>query len=196
AQARVVPEDGVTDAVNVTIQKAPVAKAVARLAQAVKRDWKKIYALQAGFNMANLRGPGGPGEGGGPGRFVMRGGPEGDARPPFGFGGPQMSDEQREEARKQREKLEEALKQTLPTEERQKVEDAQREREKLMEEMANLTPEQRRDRMMQMGGGPANMNRMMQERLLNSTPQQRAEMDKRMREFRGAGGGGPGGPPR
>ncbi len=204
AQTRVVPEDGVTATVNVTIQQAPVDKAVAQLARAVNRDWMKMYALQPGFGLAGGRGPGGLGGPGEAAPFVVRGGREGDPnRPPqFAFGGPPMSEEQRDEARQQREKLEEALKQTLPAEERQKLENAQREREKLMEEMANLTPEQRRDRMGQMGGGPGGpggpggMNRMMQERLLNSTPEQRAEMDARMRQFRGPGGSGPGGPPR
>jgi hypothetical protein len=204
AQARVVPEDGVTATVNVMIQKVPVNKAVAQLARAVKRDWKKMYALQAGFNMASLRGPGGPGEpgAGGLARFVTRGGPEGDSnRPPqFAFGGPPMSEEQMEEARKKREKLEEDLKQTLPIEERQRIEQVQAERQKLMEDMANLTPEQRRDRFQQMMGGQ-NIDRMMKDRLMNSTPEQRAEMDKRMRQMRGAfggpGGGAPGGgPPR
>ena len=188
---------------DVSPRAVPVNKAVAQLAKAVKRDWKKMYALQAGFNMAALRGPGGPGEpgGGGPGRFMMRGGPEGDSnRPPqFAFGGPPMSEEQMDEARKKREKLEEDLKQTLPSEERQKIEQAQAERQKLMEDMANLTPEQRRDRFQQMMGGQ-NIDRMMKDRLMNSTPEQRAQMDQRMRQMRGPGGpggGGPGGgPPR
>ena len=197
AQARVVPEDGTIATVNVMIQKAPVDKAVALLARAVKRDWKKMYALQAGFNMAALRGPGGPGEpaGGGLGRFMMRGGPEGDSnRPPqFAFGGPPMSEEQMDEARKKREKLEEDLKQALPSEERQKIEQAQAERQKLMDDMANLTPEQRRERFQQMMGGQ-NIDRMMKDRLMNSTPEQRAQMDQRMRQMRGPGGPGGRGP--
>ena len=95
-----------------------------------------------------------------------------------------MTDEQRAEATKQQEALNQELLATLPSAERQKIEDAQAEREKLMQEMANMTDEQRRDRMMQMMG-PA-VDKMARDRLLNSTPEQRASM-------RGPGGG-PGGP--
>lgn len=202
AQARVVPEDGVAENINVVIDKAPVAKAVAQLAKAAKRDWAKTYALQAGFGFGGPRGPGGPGGppqftgggDGGPGRFGLRGS---NGPPQFAFGGQGMSEEAREESRKKREKLEEELKQTLPTEERQKLDQAQQERQKLMEEMANLSPEERRARFQQMMGGQ-NIDRMMRDRLMNSTPEQRAQMDQRMRQMRGPGGGpgGPGGPPR
>jgi hypothetical protein len=169
-----------------------VNKAVAQLAKAIKRDWVKMYALQAGFG--GMRGPGGPPQ------FAMRdgGGERGlrpdmrdsNAPPQFGFRGPGMTEEQMAEARQKREKLEEDLKQALSVAERQKLEEAQQERQKMMEEMANMTPEQRRDRFQQMMGAQ-NIDRMMKDRLMNSTPEQRAEMDRRMRP-----GGGPGGPPR
>ena len=181
ASARVVPEDGVNATVSFIVKQVSVPEAVAKLAKAANRNWTTLYALQ-GFD-----GPGGRGG------FAAFGG--GDTNNPprrggfggfGGFGDPNMTDEQRAEARKQREASEQELLATLPTEERQKIEDAQAEREKLMQELANMTDEQRRDRMMQMMG-PA-VDKMARERLLNSTPEQRAKM-------RGPGGfGGPGGP--
>ncbi len=185
AQARVVPEDGTTAVVNLTLKQATVRESVAKLAKAAQRKWTQVYALQPMF------GPGGPGGFERPPQFADRNGngPRG-----FGFGGPGGPDatsERRDEFRKQRETLEEELKQVLPAEERQKVEQAQQEREQLMGEMANMTPEQRRDRMMNMNG--ADMARMQRDRILNSTPEQRAQMSQRMSQRRA---GGPGGPPR
>lgn len=193
AQARVVPEDGTTATVNLIIRQATASKAVAQLAKAADRKWGKVYALQGGFG-----GPRGPGGGfGGPGGIAGGppgfGGRDGNGPPQRGFGGPQMTDEQREEFRKQRETLEAELKAALPADEQNKLEQAQQEREKQMQEFANMTDDQRRDRMMQMGGG--NMDKMNRDRILNSTPEQRAQMNQRMNQMR-AGGGGPGGPPR
>jgi hypothetical protein len=55
-----------------------------------------------------------------------------------------------------------------------------------MQAMANMTPEERGQQMMQQFGG-AQMNRVMRDRVMNSTPEQRAAR-------RGPGGpGGPGG---
>jgi hypothetical protein len=60
--------------------------------------------------------------------------------------------------------------------------------------MESLTPEQRRDRMMQMN--TAEMARRNHDRVLNSTPEQRAQMNRLVGQ-RGPGQGGPGqGPPR
>jgi hypothetical protein len=182
AQARVVPEDGTAATVNLSVRQVTVATAVAKLAKAVQRKWTTVYALQPGF------GPGGPRGPGGPPQFAMR---EGNGPVGFGDRGPEFNDEKREAMRKQREALEEELKQALPAEERQKLDQAQQEREKLMQEMANMTPEQRRDRMMKMGGGSA--DQMNRDRILNSTPEQRAQMSQRMNQMRAQGGGGPGG---
>ena len=191
ASARVVPEDGVNATVSFMVKQVSVPEAVAKLAKAADRKWTTLYALQS------FGGPGGPGGRGGLAGFGGRGpgGPPptgGDTNSPprrggfGGFGDPDMTDEQRAEARKQREALDQELLATLPAEERQKIEDAQAERDKLMQEMANMTDEQRRDRMMQLMG-PA-IDKMARDRLLNSTPEQRAKM-------RGPGGfGGPGGP--
>jgi len=186
AQARVVPEDGTVANVSLTLKEAPVKSAVAQLAKKADRNWTILYALQAGFG-----GPRGPG--GGP-QFVSRseglGMGQSDA-PRMTFGRSEMADEKREEMRQQRETLEQELRQALPAAERQKLEAEQKEREKQMQEMANMTDEQRRERMAQMfsGGRADQMNR---QRLLNSTPEQRAQMDQRMGQ-RGPGGPGGGG---
>jgi hypothetical protein len=197
AQARVVVEDGANDLVTLILNKVPVGKAVTQLAGQVKRQSKKIFVLQG------MRGPGGPGgPGDGPRMVRMEGGNMIAQRGPGGDRPPEMSDAQRDEMRQKREALEQELKQALPAEERQKLDQQETERRKLMEEMANLPPEERRARMEQMmraNGGP-NMSQMMKQRVLNTTPEQRAEMIRRQREMRqnggfGSGGPGPGNPP-
>ena len=94
-----------------------------------------------------------------------------------------MTDEQRESMRQQRDALEAELKAALPADEQRKLEQAQEERDKQMQEFANMTDDERRSRFMNNGA----MDKMMRDRLLNSTPEQRAQMGQRM-------GGGPGGP--
>jgi hypothetical protein len=88
--------------------------------------------------------------------------------------------------RQQRELLEAELRQALPAEERQKMEQAQQERDAQMQAMANMTPEERMQQFAQRGGG-AGMDKMNRDRIMNSTPEQRAAR-------RGGPGGGPGGP--
>jgi hypothetical protein len=187
AQARVVPEDGTSGAISVIIQQASVSKAVSQLAKAVNRKWTRLYMLQPGFG-----GPRGPMMAGGPQGF---GGPsgggarDGEGGPRRAFGGPEMTDQQREEMRKQRDAVEAELKAALPIEEQKKLEQAQQEREKQMQEFANMTDEERRNRMM----NPAAADQMNRNRILNSTPEQRAQMNQRMTQM-GSGRGGPGGP--
>jgi len=89
------------------------------------------------------------------------------------------------------------LKKTLPAEERQKRELAEAEREKLMKEMQAMTPEQRMQKFSQMVGmGGASMDLRNRERLLNSTPEQRARAVGSGRGGPGGGGPGRGGPGR
>ena len=185
AQVRVVPEDGTTATVTLSLEKATARSAVAKLAKAAQRKWTKLYALQPMFDP---RGPGPGGFGGpdGPPSFSREDRPAGGAR----FPGGEMSEEKREELRAQREKLEADLKQSLPAEERARLEEAQLEREKQMQEFASMTPEERREQMMKMR---PNMEQMNRNRILNSTPEQRAEMNRRMGQM---GNRGPGGPPR
>ena len=184
AQTRVVPEDGTGATVSLTLKQATVPRAVAQLAKAVHRKWTTLYALQGMF------GPGGPGQFAGPGGPMMARG-DGNNPPRRGPGPPDVNPERREQFREQREKLEEELKQALPAEDRQKLEQAQQERERQFQEMQNMTPEERAQRFGQMGG--ANMAQMQRDRLLSSTPEQRAQMNQRMNQMRNSG---PGGPPR
>jgi hypothetical protein len=180
AQTRVVPEDGVTTVVNLTLSKVAVPDAVAKLAKAAKRKWVAVYALQGGFGFGpggdRQRGPRGPEDGGGTNRSPFR-----------GFGGPDLTDAQREEMRAQREAQELALRNALPADARQKYEQAQQEREAAMSDLQNATPEQMRDRFSAQNS--AAINQMMRDRVMNSTPEQRAQMGQR----RGGGPGGPGG---
>lgn len=179
AQVRVVPEDGTTATVTLSLEKATPRSAVAKLAKAAQRKWTKLYALQPMFDP---RGPGGFGGPDGPPSLSR------DDRPRFPGG--EMSEEKRDELRAQREKLEADLKQSLPADERARLEQAQQEREKQMQEFASMTPEERREQMMKMR---PNMEQMNRNRILNSTPEQRAEMNRRMGQM---GNRGPGGPPR
>jgi hypothetical protein len=185
AQARVVPEDGASATVTLSLNKSTVPAAVARLAKAAHFKWTTVYALQGGRGpgaFAGAGGFGGPREGG-PREFGgARDGRDTNGPGRRGFGGPEMN----EEMRQQRELLEAELRQALPAEERQKMEQAQQEREAQMQAMANMTPEERMQQFAQRGGGPG-MDKMNRDRIMNSTPEQRAAR-------RGPGGpGGPGG---
>ena len=190
AQTRVVPEDGVKETVTLTLDKVPVDKAVAKLAKAAKRKWVAVYALQAGFGFDR---------GGGDRQRGPRGEDGGTNRPPRGgfggFGGPDLTDAQRDEMRAQREAQELALREALPSDARAKYEQAQQERETAMRDMQNMTPEQMRDRFT--GQNSAAINKMMRDRVMNSTPEQRAQQGQRRGGpgggGRGPGGGGPGG---
>ncbi len=177
AQARVVPEDGTTATISLILKESTVPKAVAQFAKAADRKWATVYALQSG--------PGGPG---GFARFSDSG-PGGSPRD--GFRGPEMTDEQREAARQQRETLEAELRDALPLHERLKMDQAQAARERQMQEMASMTDEQRRNAMTQMAG--AAMSQMARDRVMNSTPEQRAQMGQRMNQRQGGGPGGLGG---
>src|SRR5436853_6706964 len=54
-QARVVPEDGTTGTLNVSLTRVPMPKAVATVAKQVHRSWTEYYALQSfrGFRPTN-----------------------------------------------------------------------------------------------------------------------------------------------
>ena len=207
AQSRVVPDDAASPLVSLSVNEVTVPKAVAKLAKSAHRSWTSCYALR-GFGFG---GPGGPGGPGGRGGFAMR---DGDTNAGPRFARQELTDEQREEMRKQREQQEEELKQALPDAERQRLEAAQQQREQQMKELESLTPEQRRARFEQMRGGAGGMDRRTVDRLKNSTPAQRAMQQRQMVEMRkrfqeqggqpgrrggpggpGGPGGGPGGPP-
>ena len=202
AQTRVVPDDAASPLITMSVSDATVPKAVSKLAKSARRSWTTCYTLR-GFG-----GPGGPGGfGGRGGDFAMLDGETNGG--PRGFARAELTDEQREEMRKQREAMEEELKKALPDAERQRLEAAQQQREQQMKELESLTPEQRRARFSQMMGANGGMDRRSVDRLKNSTPAQRAMQQRQMTEMRkrfqeqggqpgrrgGQGGqGGPGGP--
>jgi len=173
AQVQIVPEDGTKGMIKLILNKAPVSKAVGELAKKAHRNWTKLYVLRGGFGPGGRGGFGGP-----PPQFAARepnqAGPGRDRNGP-----PQMTTEQREEFRAQRQAAEQEFMQGLPAAERQRLEQAQQEREKQFQEMQNLTPEQRRERFAKMGPG-AGFDRMNRERIRNSTPEQRLQMQRRM----------------
>ena len=181
AQARVVPDDGTSPLINLIVKEAPVRKAVGQLAKAAQRKWTQVYALQPMFEPGGPGRPQGPGGMEGPRQFAFRG----DGPRDFAMRGGEINGERREEFRKQREELEEQLKQVLPVEERQRLEREQQERQQMMEELANMTPEQRRERMPMPNA--ADMARMQRDRVLNSTPEQRAQMNQRRDQMRPPG---------
>jgi len=105
-QTRVVPEDGVGGLVTLKLDHVKVPKAVAQLAKQVHRHWIRLYAFRGERNRGR---PGemAAAEGGGRDR---RGGDENGER--RRGEGADLTPEHREERRKERETLEEELKQT------------------------------------------------------------------------------------
>jgi hypothetical protein len=195
AGARVIPEDGTEALVNLTLDKASVPMAVAKLAKKAHRSWARLYVLRGQF------GPGGPGRpgfaGGGPGgpggpppfgrRDGTNGPPQLGMRDPnstnqFGPRGPGLPPEQLEDMRKQRETLEAQLMAALPTPERTKALEAEQQRAQTFQDMQNMTPEQRRERFGAMAG--AGMDQRNRDRVRNSTPEQRVEQQRAMLQMR------------
>lgn len=77
AQAQIVPEDGVSGTVSLTLHQVPFDKAVKALAKRLNTKWDKYYSLRGGFG-----GRGGPPDifaGGGGGRRGFRGPPVDDS---------------------------------------------------------------------------------------------------------------------
>jgi hypothetical protein len=171
AQAEVVPEDGTTGTVRLSLSRATMSQAVSKLASQVGRHWARFYLLQPGrrFDAARREDPTRTAE------DTPRQWP-----PP--------------EVVQRMETQFEAQLETMTPEERQLAEQARQR----WQEMRNLTPEQRRERMAQLATDPAFQQRMQQrmvQRLLNTTPEQRAERANRTIARRAAraaqnGGGG------
>ena len=180
AQARVVPEDGTLATVNLKLNQVTVPDAVALLAKQARRSWTRLYVLQ-GFGGRGNQFAGGD-RGDGPPRAD-----EGDRRGRGDWGN--LTQEQRDERRKERETLDEELKQTLPLEARQKIDLAQQQQDQLRQELQNMTPEQRRDRFSQMAGGGGNRDQRNLSRIKNTTPEQRADRYRAYEERRQRGGG-------
>lgn len=168
AQAEVVPEDGTTGIVRLNLSRATMPQAVAQLASQAGRHSTRFYTLQSGRRPEVARG-------------------EDSTRATEGNPRQGLSPEvvQRMEAQF------EAQLETMTPEERQRAEEARQR----WQEMRNLTPEQRRERMAQLIADPAFQQRMLQrmtQRLLDTTPEQRAQRFQEIaarRAARVAGGG-------
>ena len=201
AQARVVPEDGTTGLVSLPLDQVKVSDAVARLAKQVHRKWARIYSLQ-GFPDF------------GRGGDLARGNGRGD-RTDDGGGGRRsdwmnMTDEERDQRRQERENVEKELTQVLPAAEQAKIAEEKEKRDQARQEMANMTDEQRREHFQQLAasgqggrfGGGGNRDARMLDRIKNTTPEQKVDryrtaIERRARwDSRGGGQGGPGGPGR
>jgi hypothetical protein len=191
AQTRVVPEDGTEAIISVKFKHTPVDTAVAKIAKQAKRQWTKLYALRGERDRDR-----------GPGPMSSRDG--GDRRRPDEGDRDRrrewtdMTPEQREQRRQERDAMEAELKQTLPEEQRQKMDQAQQEREKMFQEMQNLSPEQRREKFAQMAGGPGGpggggREQRMLSRIKNTTPEQRVDRyrayEQRRQRWQQQGGG-------
>lgn len=163
-RVRVVPEDGISARINLTLDQTAVQNAVAQMAKKTGRKWTTLYALQG-----RLR-PGGPPQ------YTMRG------NEPFGDRMAEVTAEEREQRRQAREALDNQLAQALPDQERERLEEAKQKRTELAQEMQNLTPEQRRERFAQLRGGPSAQRTL--DRIKNTTPEQRAQQFHRMAEMR------------
>jgi flagellar biosynthesis GTPase FlhF len=157
SSTRVVADDHVQKNVTLKLNQVSARDAVARLAKAAGADWDKVYSF---------RGDDGPRE------FAdRRDGRRGE-----------LTDEEREQLRKQREAMEEELRQTMSAEERARMEQARAEREKFFQEMQGLTPEQRRERFQQMGSAMRDQRNL--DRIKNTTPEQRLERYREMNQRR------------
>jgi hypothetical protein len=157
-QAKIVPEDGATGKILLTLDRVPLSRAVAQLAHQVQRKWTKYYVLQGGRG-----GSGGPGRGGpGAPAGVFAGSP----RPSTA----EMSAEAQDRY--------DQLLETLPPDERAKAEEARQRQQ----DLRNLTPEQRQQWLAQRAADPAFQSQMqnrMLRGLLDSTPEQRVERTQR-----------------
>jgi hypothetical protein len=168
-QARVVPEDGTSATVSLKFNQTSISDAVAQLARKARRSWAKFYTLRS------ERGRGGPGQ------FAGRdSNAEGGDRRRGDWAN--LTQEQREEMRKEREELAAELKETLPPEERERLEQMRQQFEQQRQEMQNMTPEQRRERFAQMGG--ANRDQRQLSRIKNTTPEQRVDRYRQMEQRR------------
>jgi hypothetical protein len=183
SQARIVPENGTSGHITTHLQQVPYQKAVAAVAKQVNRKWDQFYALQPGFGFGRDGGPGGRD------RDVARG----EGRGEFGRGerrrdgtnrvdDPQFAEDRQERRDAERQRMQEAQLATMTAEEQKKAEeDRQR-----FEAMRNMSPEERQKAFQEMASRPEFQQRMQQRQmnqLKNTTPQQRAERDKRRTEW-------------
>jgi len=182
AQAHVVPEDGASGLVTLRLDHAKIPEAVSQLAKRAHLSWKKVYTL-TGFGGFDRGRP----------EFTSRrsgreerGLDDGERRR---SDPDRMTSEERDERRKQREALDEELKQTLPPADLAKLDEQQQQREQIRQELSTMTPEQRSERFSQMfgaggGGGSVARDQRALNRIVNTTPEQRVERYRRIEERR------------
>jgi hypothetical protein len=179
ALAHIVPEDGASGIVTLRLKQAKIPVAVSQLAKKAHLSWTRLYTL-TGFGGFDRGRP----------EFASRGPGRGEGGPDDGdrrrSDWENMTSEERDERRKQRETLEEELKQTLPAEEQAKLAEQQQQREQLRQELSNMTPEQRMERFSQMRGpnGSGGRDQRMVNNINNTTPEQRVDRYRRMEERR------------
>jgi hypothetical protein len=177
--AQVVPENGPSQTVSLSISNAPMTDAVELLAKKANKKWTKLYEMQTWR--------GGPGRRDASSREMVsnsgtnsNGSTNGDSS---SFWNRPLSPEE-EEARRKRMEAELA---TMTPEQRKVAE----ERRKEFEALRNMSPEERRKKFGDMAQKPEFQQRM-QERMMNGiknlTPEQRVERIQKFQQFRNRGG--------
>jgi len=170
AQAKVVPEDGTSGNLNVSLTRVPMPKAVAAVAKQVHRNWTEYYALQSwrGFRPTN--------------EWART--DDSTNGPPFGEDRPWgRRRDGTNDMRANMERQNEIDMATMTPEELKQAE----ERRKQFEEMRDLSPEERRARFEQMRNSPGfqqGRDNRMNNSIKNLTPEQRNDRYKQIAERR------------
>jgi len=169
AQAQVVPEDGTTGAVTLDLANATMRQAVARLAGQVNRRWTRFYTLQPGFRPPVAR--------------------QEDAAPDQADNGgdqPRPAGPPPEVVERMEQQFQAQLETMSPEEKKQAIARHQR-----WLELRNLPPEERRKRFDELMADPAVVQQMfqnMEQRLKDSTPEERAQRSNQVIARRAAQG--------
>ena len=164
SNAQIVPEDGASALITVSLKQVPFTEAIAKVAKEAHRKWDVFYSVQAQPEFG-------------------RGEDDGSR----GFRNPDDSETNRqaraEEFATFREREFEARLATMAPEEQAKA----KEEQKKMEEMRNMSPEERQQAFQQMANNPQNQQRFENRgnnAFKNSTPEQRVDRTRRFIEMR------------
>jgi hypothetical protein len=183
ANAQVVPEDGASGIVTLSLKQVPFREAVAKVASETHRKSDVFYSVQAQPEFAGFgRGDDGPG-----GREGRRFGRDDDDTNRLA-----RAEARAEEFASLRQRETDARLATMTPEEQAKA----LEEQKKFEEMRNLPPEERRQAFEQMMNNPQRQQQFENRRvnfLNNSSPEQRSDRTRAMMERRARGGGRNGG---
>jgi hypothetical protein len=175
ANAQVVPEDGASGLVTVSLKQVPFRDAVAKVAGEAHRKSDVFYSVQAQPEFAGFDGGG------------RRFGRDEDDTNRLA-----RAEARAEEFAALRQRETEARLATMTAEEQAKA----LEEQKKFEEMRNLPPEERRQAFEQMANNPQNRQRFENsrvDRLNNSTSEQRIDRTRRIADRRARGDTGRGG---